>query len=89
MRTLNKRFRRRKLRKLTAIGWVKLVIFFPVLAVLFVANEVINFTAFMLSALFEYFRHSSYEAQVFRSRCYNTISNEVPYRIHAHRDYRD
>ena len=89
MRTLHRRFRRTKLRRLSPIGWVKLVVFFPILLMLFVANEVVNFTAFMISALIEYGRHSAYEARVFESRCYNTISDEVPYRIDAYREHRE
>ena len=85
MRTLHRRFRKPKLRRLSTIGWVKLIVFFPILLTLFVANELVNFAAFMISALAEYFRHSAYEARVFESRCYNTISNEVPYRIEAYR----
>ena len=89
MTTLHRHFRRTKLRKLSPIGWVKLIVFFPILVILFVANEVVNFAAFMISALIEYGKHSAYEARVFKSRFYNAISNEVPYHIDAYREHRE
>ena len=89
MRTLRRRFDGKHFRRLSTLGWVKLIVFFPILMMLFVANELVNFTAFMISALVEYGKHSVYEARVFESRCYNTISDEVPYHIEAYREHRD
>lgn len=79
---------RRRFRKLSLFGKIKLVIFLPVLIALFVLNELVDFTVFMASALFEYFRNAVWDARSYMSDCRNALINEYPYRIEAHRDRR-